>query len=163
MGSKDTMSKIELSIPSFAKVKGSLYDTSDIRDLTQDMLEIELPGSLFIDVGWYPQWNPAGEYMILVFRDTVDNLLEKRIRNRDHREVAKIVGDLLVKYLSASRGSGNTVQVTAPVSYKTPTKTTTTTSPSRTTTTAGPDFISPDLSPPIRTTRPTPDLCLDFA
>lgn len=137
------MSKIELSIPSFAKVKGSLYDTSDIRDLTQDMLEIELPGNIFIDVGWYPQWNPAGQYMILVFRDTVDNLLERRIRNRDHHEVANMVSSLVDRYLPKTRGSGNTVNV-ADISVPVRGTTTTTRSVSTTATTPfGPQFANP--------------------
>lgn len=91
------MSKIELPAPRFAKVQGALYDTTDIHDLTQDMLQIELPGGLFIDVGWYPQWNPSGRYMILVFRDNVDDTLE-RIRSRNVSFVAAKVASLIGKY-----------------------------------------------------------------
>lgn len=65
-----------LELPPEAKVIGELLDVPSLNDLTQDMLQIELPGELFIAVGWYPRdRNPNGHYRVLVFRDTTDDML----------------------------------------------------------------------------------------
>lgn len=92
------MSKIELKLPGDVKVTGALYSRSNIRDLTEDMLQLELPGGLVIDVGWYPELDRTGSYAIVVFEDSVDHALEK-IRTRDIRVVVKEIYSLLSKYL----------------------------------------------------------------
>lgn len=103
------MSKIKLDFPPAVKVTGALYSRSRVHDLSEDMLQLELPGNLVIDVGWYPQWDRNGSYVILVFQDTVDHVLEK-IRTRDYRIVVKQVQALLDKYLPLARGDGKKIR-----------------------------------------------------
>jgi hypothetical protein len=47
----------------------TLYYTSDPRHLTQDLLLVELPGGLFIDVSWFPEHDPRGAYHITLCRN----------------------------------------------------------------------------------------------
>ncbi len=58
-----------------ATVRGDLYPPSQVDMLTQDMLEVELPGQVFVDVGWFPEHDPNGMYVITVFYREFDNQL----------------------------------------------------------------------------------------
>ena len=49
-------------------VVNSLYDCQDPGFLAQDLLLVELPGKTYIDVSWSPEHDPAGGYVISVFR-----------------------------------------------------------------------------------------------
>jgi hypothetical protein len=62
------------------------------------MLQLELPGDIFIDVGWYPDWDPNGEYRVAVFYDEFENLLEPMFRSTDAQAVAAHVRRMLAKY-----------------------------------------------------------------
>jgi len=49
-------------------VVNSLYDCQDPGFLVQDLLLVELPGKTYIDVSWFPEHDPAGAYIVSVFR-----------------------------------------------------------------------------------------------
>lgn len=94
------MSPIRLNLPEEAKIIfNALYATDKPSYLTQDLLAIELPGKVFIDVGWYPENNPAGEYQIVVFRDSSDNLLVEPIVSGDLSKVIDSVEALAQRFL----------------------------------------------------------------
>jgi hypothetical protein len=60
-----------------AEIRGEIHPPDDLPLLTQDMLEVELPNGVIIDVGWYPEHDPNGEYGIAVFQDHPDNPLQE--------------------------------------------------------------------------------------
>ncbi len=66
-----------------AAIRGDLHPPNDLALLTQDMLEVELPNGVIIDVGWYPEHDPNGEYGIAVFQDHPDKPLEKPIYTKN--------------------------------------------------------------------------------
>jgi hypothetical protein len=93
------VSYVKLNLPSEAQVIGDLCDRSDVDYLTQDMLQVELPGSVFIDVGWYPDLDPNGEYRVIAFKDRVENLIEPVFASRDVSEVEDAIGRMVYRYL----------------------------------------------------------------
>lgn len=58
------MTPVELSIAGAEIIYNSLYDDQDPAFLTQDIAAIKLRDGTFIDVGWYPQFDPGGAYTI---------------------------------------------------------------------------------------------------
>jgi hypothetical protein len=50
-------------------VVNSLYDSTDPGFLTEDLMLVQLPGKTYIDVSWFPEHDPAGAYIVTVFRD----------------------------------------------------------------------------------------------
>ncbi len=49
-------------------VVNSLYDCLQPGFLAQDLLLVELPGETYIDVSWFPEHDPAGAYVVSLFR-----------------------------------------------------------------------------------------------
>ena len=86
-------------------VKGQLYHTYDPADLDQDILEIDLPNGISIDVGWHPESDPGGSFRIVVFRNFWPNQLRDPIRTQNVSEVVEAVRRLAVEY------SGSTVMI----------------------------------------------------
>ena len=62
------MKPIDLHLGDDVIVKGNLYPTKDPVYLREDLLEIDLPSGVTIDVGWYPEGDPEGAYRIVVFK-----------------------------------------------------------------------------------------------
>lgn len=104
------MSIVELYLPPEAKVLGALRDRSNPWTLDQDMLAIELPGKIFLTVGWHPDLDPNGEYRIAVFQGSPDRPLKGKFRSRDVLKVEAKLYDLVKKHLPgvSARGSGGT-------------------------------------------------------
>ena len=94
------MSQIALTLPPEVDILGALYDRSNIKRLDQDMIQIILPGQIVIDVGWYPDRNPNGEYRLVVFQGDVDNKKEAILRTRDVKAVMSAIYRYVAKYLS---------------------------------------------------------------
>lgn len=82
----------------WAKVRGELYRTDRAGLLTQDMLEVELPGKVFVDVGWFPEHDPAGEYVVTVFAGDIDHLLQPPFTTRSHAEALAAVHNLAARF-----------------------------------------------------------------
>ena len=49
-------------------VYSALYDSQEPGFLAQDLLLAELASGLYIDVSWFPEHDPSGEYTVSVFR-----------------------------------------------------------------------------------------------
>jgi hypothetical protein len=83
-------------------IKGMLlrqYDLAEDLDLLdQDILELELPDGLKIDVGWFPENDPTGRFVIRVYRDAITRLLRDPIEEIDPVRVAESVGDLVKQF-----------------------------------------------------------------
>ena len=54
----DDLTPIDLSLP--------FEDNED--DLKEDLLQIEYPGELIIDAGWYPSFDKDGEFQIRIIK-----------------------------------------------------------------------------------------------
>lgn len=54
----DDLTPIDLSLP--------FEDNED--DLKEDLLQIEYPDELIVDVGWYPSFNKDGEFQIRIIK-----------------------------------------------------------------------------------------------
>ncbi len=61
------MNAIKPRVPAGAKVYSFLYRTTDPEYLTQDILAVTLPNGFYVDVGWFPEHDPTGRYVIRVF------------------------------------------------------------------------------------------------
>lgn len=73
------MNRIIFNLPLDAGVKGAVYDTKDPAYLHEDLLEIELANGIFIDVGWYPHKDSMGCFVLSVFKEDWDNLLQDEV------------------------------------------------------------------------------------
>ena len=38
-------------------------------DLNEDLLQVEFPGNVILDIGWYPMGDPKGQFKVKVIRD----------------------------------------------------------------------------------------------
>lgn len=94
------MSIIPLQLPPQVKVLGALRTRSNVWELDQDMLAIELPNRIFIAVGWYPDCDPKGEYRMMIFKDTVDHPIEPTIRTKDFRVVKSNINRVVKTFTS---------------------------------------------------------------
>jgi hypothetical protein len=89
---------INLNLPPNSIQKGFLYEDYELFELDQDILEIDLPSGLTIDVGWYPQHDPNGAFQIVVFKDYWDAQKQKPILARNPIQVASLVEALASAY-----------------------------------------------------------------
>ena len=69
------MNTVNLNLPKGTIVKGQLCVDYDVESLDQDILEITLPSGVTIDVGWIPEYDPNGQFRIVVYRDYWRNQL----------------------------------------------------------------------------------------
>lgn len=87
----DKMKTIDIDIPTSASMKGELYAELHPDVMLQDILEVDLGGGFYIDVGWYPEHDPKGEFWIRTFRDTWDEQFGTPIKTRSPEDVRKWV------------------------------------------------------------------------
>jgi hypothetical protein len=67
----------------------ALYPSRDPQLLTDDLYAAELPDGIFINVGWFPESDPAGAYEICVYLGEFDNLILKPIETDDLNQVVR--------------------------------------------------------------------------
>jgi hypothetical protein len=61
------MTPVPIQIPDDARLTNHLYRSTDPELLDADLVTIGLRNGYFIDVGWYPEHDPRGRYVIRVF------------------------------------------------------------------------------------------------
>lgn len=64
----DRMRTIQLDLGSECELIGALHESDDVRDLSQDMLEIRMPSGMSVEAGWVPEADPDGAYEVLLCR-----------------------------------------------------------------------------------------------
>ena len=94
-----------------AKVYSSLYQPIDPEDLNQDVLSVELCNGFCIDVGWWPEYDPTGRYVIRVFYQSWDVQcleppIEVKTADRVIAEVERLAKNYSNVYLLPSGASG---------------------------------------------------------
>jgi hypothetical protein len=103
------MSTISLNLPTQAHWIGALHDKQKLHNLDHDMLSVELPGEIFIDVGWHPNWDSNGQYRISVYQKDIDNKLETTAYSRDPAHVKNLVEELARSYTPSIQISASSV------------------------------------------------------
>ena len=46
-----------------------MHVTDHLHELDEDMLQVEYDGNIILDVGWYPSFNPHGQFKIFVIEN----------------------------------------------------------------------------------------------
>jgi len=78
-------------------VRGEVFDSNESAVLLEDLIEVELPAGRFIDMGWYPEHDVDGEYVVRLWsRD--DPRFEQRFRTRDVTRALRFVERLVVSH-----------------------------------------------------------------
>lgn len=75
-----------------------LDEHAGLDDLTQDMLAIAIPNGYQIDVGWFPEHDPHGQYLVRVFHRYWDNQVANPVRTRNAFEAADTAVRLAAHY-----------------------------------------------------------------
>jgi len=96
------VSIVKIPLPPGVTAIGALHNTENADALDQDMLQLTLPGAVFIDVGWYPDCDPGGEYRVVVFRDDFESPLEEAFHAKEVAAVVDKIQRLLAKYAPTS-------------------------------------------------------------
>jgi hypothetical protein len=100
------MGRIDLNLPNEAQLLFN-HLNADMRasDLTSDLVGIKLPDGYLIDVSWYPENDPNGQYTITVFMNDWQN---KKFEHEtaDIREVKSIVEKMADTYCPLAKMNG---------------------------------------------------------
>lgn len=93
------MKPVDIHLPTGAKAANYLFPQMGVEDLTQDVMTVVLPTGYCVDVGWYPEHDPSGRYLIRVFEGRWDRqVLPKPIATRETLEVVRAVEDLADRF-----------------------------------------------------------------
>ena len=63
-----TSTPVQIDVPSDAKVSNYIFEDMDTFELNQGLLLVELSNGICIDVGWFPENDPNGEFQVKVSR-----------------------------------------------------------------------------------------------
>jgi hypothetical protein len=103
------MTPVEITLPAGAEIYNYLMRSTDPAYLVQDILSVRLSNGNMIEVGWFPEHDPTGEYVIRAFDKNDQHLLEMSSKIVDEVKWAvETYADLLsrdVFNLSASNSS----------------------------------------------------------
>jgi hypothetical protein len=102
------MNPIKPQVPDGSRVYSSLFRAMDPDLLTQDMLAISLPSGFYIDVGWFPEHDPAGHYVVRVFYQYWNAQQIPPIRVKTIDEVLQLVESLAVRFNSPAVSTPST-------------------------------------------------------
>jgi hypothetical protein len=100
------MTPIEFNLPPGATTAGMLMDDySDCpQELTQDILQICLPGGEVIDISWWPAFDLTGTFQIVAFKGNwEENNFEVKLSAKEPLGAALIVRNLIFRYSDHSR------------------------------------------------------------
>ena len=96
--------------PGAREIYNSLYRTTNPECLTDDLYLAEMPGEIFIDVGWFPECDPTGAYEICVYQKTFENPLFGPWESRDLTEVLDQIETLAKWYTEKFNLSSETLE-----------------------------------------------------
>lgn len=100
------------------RVTGAIVESDDPLDLSQDMVEVSLPGNVLISAGWFPDSSPNGTYRINVTRGL--NYLMEPLFTRQADQAADDVAQLAVRYASQNGYRGTSVSQSSYTDYAPP-------------------------------------------
>jgi hypothetical protein len=83
---------LEISVPPGARVMSNgLHDTREVAYLDGDLVFVELPGGMAIDVSWGPEGDLSGSYFITMFRHGAFDVPVRQVETRHARLAARFV------------------------------------------------------------------------
>lgn len=97
-------------LPAECRVHGFLYEADDVRQLSEDMLDVVLPHGLLVTAGWYPDGDANGCYRICIYRDyevLIEPITTKDVDNAA-AEVCQLVATWMVSNISAATDTDET-------------------------------------------------------
>lgn len=91
------MTEYKINFPAAwnCRVSGSVVDSVDPADLSEDMLEVSLPSGILVCAGWEPA---TGQYLVSVVKG-LEDIIPPQVE-RDADSVIQTVGDLVDEYRS---------------------------------------------------------------
>lgn len=99
---KNICNEIILNLPPESRLIGNLFGDTGVNHFSEDILYVEMPNGVCIDLGWYPDDDPTGEFRIHVFNETWNNVISRHTA-KDASVVAKLIEDLAWSNSSTSR------------------------------------------------------------
>jgi hypothetical protein len=93
---------VEFSLPEGATIKGCLFASHNPELLAEDLVEVDLPSGLTIDLGWYPEGEPSGSFQIVLYSEYWGNQIIPPIQKRTIPEVVQTVEELARLYSQSS-------------------------------------------------------------
>jgi hypothetical protein len=69
----------------------ALYPTREPGYLTDDLYAAELPFGVFVNVGWFPENDPAGAYEVCFYKGRFENQLIPPVELSDARQVVAVI------------------------------------------------------------------------
>ena len=90
------------SVPVARLVTHHLVASKDLGCLSGDLVFIELPNSVSIDISWYPEHDPSGSYVITMFKhgDWDHPLLQAK--TEDPEQAARNAKSMAVQHIRGS-------------------------------------------------------------
>lgn len=62
----DIIKNVRITFNDLVHLSFDLPVESQVEDLKEDLLQVEYPNELLLDVGWYPSFNPTGKFIVSV-------------------------------------------------------------------------------------------------
>lgn len=106
------MNPIPLCLDGVDRVIGALFGPDDHDELVEDMLVVKV-GDFGIDVGWYPEADPTGRYVVRVYEGRFSNQIRQPFESRDSHEVKEYV-----ERLTAQLGAPRNPWMIAPIVWR---------------------------------------------
>ena len=61
------MNPVSIQVPDGARLTNHLYPTTSPDYLLSDLVTIALPNGCYVDLGWYPEHQPNGQFIVRAF------------------------------------------------------------------------------------------------
>ena len=85
------MTKLNPSLPDDTRVLFNyLYDGAPVTSLGEDVFCAVLPSGVLVDVGWFPESDPAGTYIVRTYADGSEHEID-RFETNDVRKASDCV------------------------------------------------------------------------
>ena len=88
------MTPIPISVPQGARVTNHLFAGAGPEFLLSDLVTIALANERYIDVGWYPEGNPQGSFIVRAFFRDWSNQLIHPIECKTCWDAAKVASSV---------------------------------------------------------------------
>lgn len=95
-GASDELSLLSFRLPTGSTMTGQVWSSLKPDFLRENLAVIKLRNEVSLGIGWYPQWDPAGEYVVVVFAgDDWGNLLQDEMVAKTPAELQNKIDRLL--------------------------------------------------------------------
>ena len=95
-GASEERSLLSFRLPIGSTMSGQVWSSLKPDFLRENLAVIKLRNEVSFGIGWYPQWDPAGEFVVVVFAgDDWDNLLQDEVSAKAPAELQGMVDRLL--------------------------------------------------------------------